>query len=190
VAFGSAFALVACEGPRTAPADVIYESGANDEAWLEIEAATPIVDDARAARLLRPDRGVVVDGPAVTFEWDGGAVAEGVTARVLPRAAFGRRLFDRVVREVIPVARAHGPPANGPIYRLELRFEGSVDPVRVLTGRTSYTPGLPVWERIREARRTHGVVRMQVQIVSAFFMTGRIAEGPYTSTAPAVLTLE
>jgi hypothetical protein len=183
--------VLACGGPPTAPDDVIYEAGANDEAWLEMTAATPTVDDALAPRLIAPAGAIAVDGPAPTFEWEGGAVADASASRTPPVPAGGAGTFcSRIARELFPIARAHGAPANGPMYRLELGLGGALNPVRVLTGRTRYTPDDAAWARIRVARRDYGVLRLRVELVAAYFMAGRITEGPFARTASPELTLE
>ena len=180
--FGLAsIALVACNTAppeRAAPADIIYEPEATDEAWLTIDDASPTVDDVRAPSLTMPTGPVNRTGPAPAFIWNGGAVAG---AMVLAPARRG--FFEVVSAELFPVAHAHEPPVTGAMYGLLFDL-GAMAPVRVLTGSTSYTPDAPTWARI-----TASTVPVTLEITGTYLNTGRIEQGPYVRTTPASVTL-
>jgi hypothetical protein len=171
-----ALGLSACSGPA-APDDVIYTYGATDEAWLTIDDAAPIVDDARAPRLLTPSMPLPRAGGPPVFTWDGGSVGT-ASARAPDRAA--PTTFDRVVRELFPVARAHLPPVTGPMYRLVIQPPGGAPPVRVLSGQPQFAPSGEMWGRMN---RADGF--LSIELVGAYLETGRITEGPSARTMDA-----
>lgn len=174
-------ALAACSPGPTGP-DVLYESGATDEAWQTIVDATPVVDDALAPRLVTPIGSVPRSGAPPLFEWDGGSVAAPMAWAPAPRA---RDVWGELSRAMFPVARAHELPVTGPMYALSIEVPGGGGPVEVLTGATSYTPSAATWARMNVATGP-----LTIEIVGAYFLTGRITEGPYVSTRPAVVGLE
>lgn len=177
-----AAALAGCGDEATAPGDVIFESGATDEAWFTVDDAPPVVDDAAAPRLTAPVSPVPRAAPA-RFEWNGGAVAAAASIGSPQRPR--RDVLDVIARELFPVARAHEPPVTGPIYRLTIGLGAGAAPVRVLTGATSYTPSADIWSRISGAAGP-----LEIEISGSYLQTGRLEEGPYVASTPAVLELE
>lgn len=170
----------ACASDPTAPADVIYEAGATDEAWTAIDAVAPTVDDALAPRLTGPTSPLARGAAAPTFSWTGAAVGDGSATR-----APTRERWQRVVwRELFPVAYAHEPPVTGAMYRLIIDLPGAA-PIRVLTGATSYVPSPDAWTRIQSATAPIGV-----ELLGAYLQTGRLQEGPYVAATPTTIEIE
>lgn len=165
---------------------VIYEAGASDEAWLTFAEATATISDTDAPALTAPTGPIVRSGEPPTFTWSAGALALASPARgrALPRErGLLRLLIDAL--DPVPTARAHLPPVTGNLYRLHFALGGEREPVRVLTGRTSYTPSASVWAQMA-AEGTTPTLDLQ----GAYFMEGRITEGPYARTAPMSLALQ
>jgi len=164
-----------------APADIIYESGGTDEVWLTFEDTADIVDDAMAPSLVAPASPLDRAGSLPVFEWMGGAVA----------LAVPRKLFDATPRwrwaevfQPVGVARAHEPPVTDTMYRLILTIPGERQ-FRVITGETAYTPSAAVWETLTASQSP-----ISVEITGAYFMTGRIEEGPFRRAQPASVTFQ
>jgi hypothetical protein len=186
---GWTLVFVACATPAepAAPADVIYEAGATDEAWLTIGDATPMMNDSPAPQLTAPTGAISRTAPAPTFTWTPGIVGSsmstdaGVTIGALePRATP----FARVMRELFPVAHAHDPPVTGSMFRLVFDLGAGVTPLRVLTGATSYSPDVAAWARVLAGPST-----VPLTITSAYLNTGRIEQGPYVRSTPTTLTI-
>jgi hypothetical protein len=176
LAAAALFALAGCgDDEGAAPGDVIYENGATDEAWISFDETEAIVDDARAPMLTAPTAPIPRATP-VTFTWTAGAVARG------PR---GVRVGEELAALFFgPTAHAHGDPITGPIYRVVIDVP-SGEPVRVLTGATTYTPTPTVWERIFPATGP-----LRIEIAGAYARLNRIEEGPYVGTTAAEVTFE
>lgn len=163
----------------SAPAGVLYEGDSTDEAWVAIDEAPLVTNDDQAPRLTAPtsiDRTLTVP-PA--FSWTSGALASlerrSPARRQLARTSF----FGALIAP--PVARAHLPPVTGDQYRLVLSL-GSGDPIRVLTGMTTWTPNENAWSRIVAAPGP-----ITLELVGAYLMSGRVTEGPYVASEPTTI---
>ena len=176
-------ASAACSDPQDddeAPEGVIYGEGVSDEAWVAIDEAPLVTDDASAPRLVRPTA-LPRSGPPPTFEWEAGAIA-----RVhVPRHSHPARTRGLLAALFgVPVARAHLPPVTGAVFRLVLNL-GTGEPVRVLTKATIWTPDATSWSRIAAAPGPIGV-----ELVGTYLDSNRVTEGPFVSSQPASLTFE
>lgn len=186
-----AIVFIACSTPpvRTAPADVIYENGASDEAWLTIGDATPMVSDSLAPRLTAPTGTLSRTGPPPTFVWTPGVVGSSMMipdagATLGARRVRSTTLFARVMCELFPVAHAHDPPVTGSMFRLVLDLGAMVTPLEVLTGATTYTPDATAWARVLAA-----TTPVTATLTSAYLNTGRLEQGPYVRSMPVTLTI-
>lgn len=173
-----ALLLIGCgdDHGTNAPAGVVYENGGTDEAWVAIDEATLVTNDASAPRLIAP---TVLDRSAAqppAFEWTPGALA--TLQRALPRGRVHTRASWLAALWSPTVARAHEPPVTGDQYRLELSV-GEGDPIRVLTGANTWTPNENAWARIVAAAGP-----VTVRIIGAYLMSGRVTEGPFVASEP------
>lgn len=175
-----AFLLLAACGDddgteAAAPEGVIYESGATDEAWIAIDEAPVVTDFASAPHLTAPTS-IFRAAPPTAFSWSAGALA---TLQHRPHRRGGNARASLLATIFGPaVARAHEPPVTGDQYRLILSV-GSGEPIRVLTGATTWTPDAATWARIAGA-----TAPVSVEIVGAYLMSGRVTEGPFASSEP------
>lgn len=158
------------------PADVVYEAGGTDEAWLSFEESTLVIDDARAPSLALPAGATLDFATAPTFSWDGGDVM----ATRSGEQSFLAELVESF--SLMSVARAHLPPVTGDFYRLVMTTDTGSQ-LRVLTGDPSTTPSSDAWSRF-----ANGATRFSLQIEGANFQEGRIEEGPFVRAMPYTFT--
>jgi hypothetical protein len=171
-------ALVGCPGPDpSAPADVIYVGGTTDEAWISMDEAMEIVDDADAPMLVDPSGPVARTAP-VAFTWTPGAVAAVPPGRGAFREELAALLTGRAR------AQAHGTPYTGAMYRLTIEVPGG-EVVRVLAASTTWTPDAATW-----ARLTGGGSPLSIEIAAAYARLNRVEEGPFVRATPATVELE
>ncbi|MCS6797263.1 MAG: hypothetical protein NZ898_01820 [Myxococcota bacterium] len=183
LAMGSWLGATGCGHDHpSAPADVIYEAGATDEAWIAIDEAGDMVDDVQAPRLLTPTS-PLSRATVPRFSWTSGPAPASRAPGHRGPASFARRLLEWMA-EPVPTARAHLPPVTGPMYRLVVELGAGAPPIRVLTGDLAYSPSATVYPRIRDARGP-----LRVTIARAYLETGRVVEGPFVRSMPYVIEL-
>jgi hypothetical protein len=168
------------EGPAASVSDVVYETGASDEALLELLAAK--ADTSKAPVINLPKEAQVLPRNAPpTFSWTEAEATAALPILGPPAAPTERKSWHELWPTLFTfegVAHAHGPPTNGNAYLLVFSNDASPNLVRVFTPRTSYTPTTAVLERLVTAQ---GPLRLQV--THAVFEDNRIATrgGPYPS---------
>lgn len=184
VAVAIVLGLSACgddDHEGAAPEGVVYEGGSTDEAWIAIDEAPLVTNDDQAPRLTAP---TALDRAATTppaFEWSAGALAS-LSPRTPARPSAHASRAPLWSLFLPATARAHLPPVTGDQYRLVLSL-GSGEPIRVLTGETTWTPNENAWSRIVAAEGS-----VTVELVGAYLMSGRVTEGPYASSSPTTLS--
>jgi len=182
------------DGENPELADVVYETGATDEALEALLAATPETDAAHAATFTWPSDGDIVTADSVpTFCWQAGPTArlDVRTPRVgvltpAPRAHHEASTFDVAARAVlgpllahVQPAYAHGDPVNGPGYFLVFSTASNDKLVRVFTTGLDYTPDADHWDTLKGAG-----AEITATVTSATFDSNRIADGggPWNGT--------
>lgn len=148
------------------PANVVYENGGTDEAWVTLAEAGWDPVTANALTLTAPSA-IRREGAAPTFTWSQALAARGRAHT--PETSFAWRFEDLFISR----AKAHLPPVTGDIYRVDI--EAGDEVIRVLTGATSYTPDEEAWATIKQASR------VRVSLTYAYFINGRITTGPFVA---------
>lgn len=181
--------FIACsagnDGLRAEVADVVFEAGATDEAWLEIsEASLDTNPDFSAPELTQPTSLSHTSAPI--FRWNGGSVASldsNVSVRFASNhAKHSETVLDALVSNfswlvTIPRANAHEPPVTGTMYRLIIQDSADEETrLRVLTGTNHYSARDEFWERFANS------TEVTVELTGAFLADGRVEEGPFAST--------
>lgn len=194
-AFGVLLLLASCSSKASAPtgqntpvspldiSDVIYASGATDDALRRLLDATP-KDDARQYVVIdSPDINAPVpkdSSATLTFHLASQAAqvpALRVKPERLPTPAW-QRSFHELLQLLGPprVAHAHGTPYNGTAYFLVFTDADSKRMLRFFTGQTSYAPDTDTWQTLAQAAQP-----LSLEISSAFFEENEIPEdgGPF-----------
>lgn len=148
--------------------DVIYESGATDEALVVLLSATPIEDAAMGAALTAPAGGAELPATTPTFTWSVG----GAGAAMLPPVAPRRHGLALELFGPERAAAAHGAPVNGKAYFLVFSTPGNGRLVRVFTTSLSYTPDAAAWSKMKAAGAP-----ITASVLTGTFENNRLAEG-------------
>jgi hypothetical protein len=173
-------AMPGCPEHPAAPADVIYEGAASDEAWIVLAEATVMDAPAPATWTFAPESFGIDETP--TFAW----TVPDVSASSSRRKALSSRTTASAAawRTIVgpAVARAHLPPITGDIHRLVLAPPGAAA-IRVLTTLPRYTPSGDALTRLRASPGPIGV-----ELVHAYLVDNRILEGPTRITRTVTVT--
>jgi hypothetical protein len=82
-------------------------------------------------------------------------------------------------------AHAHGTPMSGPGHLISLKVQGLACPIRHFTSNTSWTPTGAEWQKLSDFKNK----ALTIDMVSAYFQSNRVTEGPYKPSAAATLQL-
>jgi hypothetical protein len=159
-----------------------YEGKATDEALLSLldvekDAAA---DDTKAGLVFAPTGEASVGGSAPTFEWTTGLSAS--APKPLPATRTARSMISELL---YGTAHAHGTPMAGPGHLISLKVQGLACPIRHFTSLTSWTPTGAEWQKLADSKGK----TLTIEMVSAYFSSNRVTEGPYKPSAPATLQL-
>ncbi len=180
LAASSALSLAACE----VCVEPSYTGKATDEAYLsfldvEKDAST---DDSKAALFTLPASGsdapLAATGPA--FEWTSGLMAH--APRAVPTTSPLRRAWNELG---LGTAHAHGTPMVGPGHLVRLKVQGLQCPVQHFTSNTFWNVTATEWQRLS----TFKGKSLTVDVVSAYFQSNRVTEGPFKPSSQLSLQL-
>ncbi|NUQ72648.1 MAG: hypothetical protein HUU21_03755 [Polyangiaceae bacterium] len=162
--------------------DVIYESGATDEALVALLSAKSIEDPAMGAALTAPAQGAELPPTPPTFTWGVG----GAGALILPPVAPRRLKLAFELFGPERAAEAHGAPVNGNAYFLVFSTPKNSRLVRVFTTTLSYTPDAAAWSRMKAAGAP-----ITASVLTGTFANNRLAEGggPFAGS-PTTFTIQ
>jgi hypothetical protein len=175
----SAASLPACE----VCVEPTYAGKATDEAYLSLldvekDAAA---DDSKAAQLTLPAPGAELSlaGAGPTFEWTTGLMASAPrrapaspTQRIWAELGYGS-------------AHAHGTPMAGPGHLIRLRAQGMQCAVQHFTSNLSWAVTGAEWQRFLDFKNKP----LTVEVLSAYFQSNRVTEGPFKPSSQLSLQL-
>jgi hypothetical protein len=157
-----------------------YEGKATDEAYLSLVDVekTATADDSKAGLVFAPT-GSVTLATAPTFEWTSGLTAHAAPKRLSPAR-------PSLINELVfGTAHAHGTPMAGPGHLVRLKVQGSACPLQHFTSLTAWTPTGAEWQKLAE----HKGKTLTIDVLSAYFTSNRVTEGPFKPSTPATVQL-
>jgi hypothetical protein len=179
LAVASAGLLAACE----VCVEPSYAGNATDEAYLSLldVEKTATTDDTRVALFTLPQSGseASLSAAGPTFEWTTGLTA--MAPRPVPTAPARHRWSELFWG----TAWAHGAPMTGPGHLVRLKVQGLACPVQHFTSRTSWAVSGAEWQRLSAQKGK----TLAVEVLSAYFSSNRVTEGPFEPSAPTSLQL-
>lgn len=167
-----------CPAPTTA-------GTATDEVPLVFQDAKEFAkDDPAGPQVSSPlaDQTFAKDGDAPTFSWSDELAV--VTPRLprtfapqAPRSPKTPGFFESLSHLVIGTAWAHLPPVSGGMYLVGVTLPDDECPVATVTSDLSLVVDDPLWKRLQDSDGP-----FTFDLKSAYFIEGRILEGPYQTT--------
>ncbi|HEY4223385.1 MAG TPA: hypothetical protein VGO62_18635 [Myxococcota bacterium] len=181
--FALAVSALGCAGAATGecPAPP-FEGTATDEVLTILGARTDFKeDDPAGPNVTAPtaNQSFPASGDAPTLAWDNNLSTLLFHGDAQPAdipSAPAPSVLDRLSHLVIPTAYAHLPPVSGGMYIGSIAVAGDDCPALEVTSLLSWKIEDDAWAKMKAVKG-----KFTLDLKSAYFVEGRITDGPYRS---------